>query len=134
MKALTRFCRLSGLLICGLGIWMPSGVQGETDSVVDRDRLATGQKVSEPGIDVVAIDRNRIVAMVGATLLLDPVTITRHHAALSPGSPNDFFSMGDYWWPNTNSPDGLPYYHRPGRINPDNFTDHRKCVSVFRDN
>ena len=34
-------------------------------------------------------------------------------------TPNDFFSMGPYWWPNPDTEDGLPYVHRDGRVNPE---------------
>ncbi len=34
-------------------------------------------------------------------------------------TPNDFFSMGPYWWPNPDTEDGLPYVHRDGEVNPE---------------
>ena len=120
--------------MCFTGVWMPSGVHGDTNTILQASQPSTGLKSSGPVVDIAAMDQNRIMVMAAATLLLEPVTITRYHAALSPGSPNDFFSTGEFWWPNTNSPDGLPYYRRSGRPNPDVFAEHRKCLSVFRDN
>ena len=35
------------------------------------------------------------------------------------GNPHDFVSMGPYWWPNPDTPDGLPWVNRDGVINPD---------------
>ena len=46
----------------------------------------------------------------------------------SAGSPNEFYSEGDYWWPNTESVDGLPYIQKDGLSNPDNFNAHRKLL------
>ena len=34
-------------------------------------------------------------------------------------APNDFYSMGPYWWPDPDAEDGLPYIHRDGRVNPE---------------
>ena len=34
------------------------------------------------------------------------------------GNPHDYTSMGTYWWPNPDTPDGLPYIRRDGYANP----------------
>lgn len=83
--------------------------------------------------DVAAIDRGRILAAANAALSLGPITITAVGAELSEGGPNDFYSNGDYWWPDPSKPDGLPYIRRDGESNPGNFTAHRNCVNQLRD-
>lgn len=35
------------------------------------------------------------------------------------GDIHDYMSMGLYWWPNPDTPDGLPYIRRDGYANPD---------------
>ncbi|MBN4003197.1 alginate lyase family protein [Nostoc sp. LPT] len=41
-------------------------------------------------------------------------------ALLSPeGDKHDYFSLAPYWWPNPNTPDGLPYIRKDGERNPD---------------
>jgi hypothetical protein len=35
------------------------------------------------------------------------------------GDPHDYMSMGPYWWPNPDTPDGLPYVRRDGEVNPE---------------
>ncbi|MFP4367259.1 MAG: alginate lyase family protein, partial [Bacteroidales bacterium] len=35
------------------------------------------------------------------------------------GSKNDYMSMGPYWWPDPEQPDGLPYIRRDGEVNPE---------------
>jgi len=52
---------------------------------------------------------------------------------LSDGGANDFYSNGDYWWPNPNTTNGLPYVQRDGQSNPGNFIAHRHCVMQLRD-
>ncbi|MBR2459902.1 MAG: alginate lyase family protein, partial [Clostridia bacterium] len=49
------------------------------------------------------------------------------------GDPHDYMSMGPYWWPNPDTPDGFPYIRRDGEINPetrDEVNYSRLCDSV----
>jgi hypothetical protein len=82
---------------------------------------------------VAAIDRERILQAAARALQAEPFTITRHPSSLSQGGPNDFYSNGDYWWPDPSKPDGLPYIRRDGESNPDNFAHHRLAVRDLRD-
>ena len=41
--------------------------------------------------------------------------------------PHDFFSEGDYWWPDPEHPGG-PYIQRDGMTNPANFVEHRRAL------
>jgi Alginate lyase len=84
-------------------------------------------------LDVAAIDRERILKAADAALALPPITITKYRAKLSEGGPNDYYSNGDYWWPNPNTTNGLPYVRRDGESNPGNFNAHRECVRQLRD-
>lgn len=45
----------------------------------------------------------------------------------SEGGPHDYYSEGDYWWPDPNDPDG-PYIRRDGETNPDLFYAHRHSL------
>ena len=47
---------------------------------------------------------------------------------LSPGSPNEYYSNGDYWWPDETKPDGLPYIRKDGDPYPGNFYAHRESM------
>jgi hypothetical protein len=84
-------------------------------------------------IDVATIDRDRILKAATAALSLEPITITKFRAKLSEGGANDFYSNGDYWWPNPNTTNGLPYVKRDGESNPNNFIQHRLVIRSLRD-
>ncbi len=84
-------------------------------------------------LDVAAIDRQRILKAANAALGIEPLTITKFRAKLSEGGPNDFYSNGDYWWPDPKKPDGLPYIERDGESNPGNFSQHRLVMRELRD-
>lgn len=59
-----------------------------------------------------------------------PVTVTAESSPRSAGTKHDFFSEGDYWWPNPANPDG-PYISIDGKTNPDNFVAHRRAMIRF---
>ena len=84
-------------------------------------------------LDVAQIDRDRILKAADAALEQEPVTITAFRAKLSDGGPNDFYSNGDYWWPNPNTTNGLPYVQRDGETNPQNFIAHRQILRQLSD-
>ena len=79
------------------------------------------------GIDVQGIDRARVLAAADHYMHEEPKTITSVHTPRSQGGPHDYFSEGDYWWPDPQNPDG-PYIRRDGMSNPDNFNDHRELL------
>ena len=72
-------------------------------------------------------ERARVIAAAERYLTRPPQTITAFRAARSAGGPHDFFSEGDYWWPDPKNPDG-PYIRRDGESNPGNFVDHRRAL------
>ena len=59
-----------------------------------------------------------------------PITVTATTSERSAGGKHDFFSEGDYWWPDPANPDG-PYIRRDGLTNPDNFVAHRHAMIRF---
>lgn len=52
----------------------------------------------------------------------------------SEGGIHDYYSDGDYWWPDPEKPDGLPYIHLDGQTNPENFNGHRIIMRQMRTN
>jgi len=79
------------------------------------------------GIDIRAIERGRVLRAAAAYLNESPVTITATQSPHSAGGKHDYFSEGDYWWPDPQNPDG-PYIQRDGMSNPDNFVAHRRAL------
>ncbi|HVX39199.1 MAG TPA: alginate lyase family protein [Gemmatimonadaceae bacterium] len=77
--------------------------------------------------ELVAIDSARVVAAANRYLNEKPITVTAVRASRSAGGPHDFYSEGDYWWPNPKDPNG-PYIRRDGETNPDNFVAHRDAM------
>jgi len=60
----------------------------------------------------------------------EPVTVTAETCPRSSGGKHDFYSEGDYWWPNPQDPNG-PYIQKDGLTNPQNFVTHRLAMIRF---
>ena len=80
--------------------------------------------------EVTDLLRTEIVIRGDKALAEEPVTITAYRAERSAGGIHDFYSEGDYWWPNPINPDSA-YIRRDGQTNPDNFVAHRHAMIRF---
>lgn len=104
------FCAKVGILVAAL----PSS-------------FGLSRKAWETEPDVRKIDRERILSHARRYLREQPITITAYSSPRSTGGKHDYFSEGDYWWPDPNNPGG-PYIQRDGLSNPDNFNSHRLAL------
>jgi hypothetical protein len=77
--------------------------------------------------DLATVERARVLKAAGEYLPAPPVTVTAASSPRSAGGLHDFFSEGDYWWPDPNNPGG-PYIQRDGMSNPENFVEHRRAM------
>jgi hypothetical protein len=77
--------------------------------------------------EIIKILRKQILDEAAWAMQQQPVTVTAETSSRSAGGRHDFFSEGDYWWPDPKSIDS-PYIQRDGMSNPDNFTAHRHAM------
>lgn len=85
---------------------------------------AEGQETS---FNILAIEKPRILAKAQRYLNEPPRTVTADRCERSEGGRHDYYSEGDYWWPNPEDPNG-PYIRRDGESNPKNFLKHRQSM------
>ena len=71
--------------------------------------------------------KKQVVEEAEKALLEEPITVTNETSSRSAGGKHDFYSEGDYWWPDEKNPDG-PYVQRDGLTNPENFVAHRLAM------
>jgi hypothetical protein len=83
--------------------------------------------VAAAAIDLAAHERGRVLKAAERYLKEPPLTVTSAASPRSAGGKHDFFSEGDYWWPDPKDP-AAPYIQRDGMSNPDNFVGHRKVL------
>lgn len=74
--------------------------------------------------------KGKVLARAKWAMQQKPVTVTAESSSRSAGGLHDFFSEGDYWWPDPKNPDG-PYVQRDGITNPENFVAHRLAMIRF---
>lgn len=80
--------------------------------------------------DIRAIECRRLLPQAKTVLAVGPRTIAAIPAPRSPAGPRDYYSEGDYWWPDPANPGGA-YIRRDGRSNPDKFDGHRDALIAF---
>ncbi|WP_207532297.1 alginate lyase family protein [Desertivirga arenae] len=74
--------------------------------------------------------RRQILEEAAWALQQQPVTVTAASSPRSAGGKHDFYSEGDYWWPDPKNPSG-PYIQKDGLTNPENFVAHRQAMIRF---
>ena len=93
-----------------------------------------GCKDTHKSIDktIFSDERARVLEKAAEYIHLKPITVTDQVSERSTGGIHDFYSEGDYWWPNPKNPAG-PYIRKDGMTNPDNFTAHREAMIRLSD-
>lgn len=117
-----QFCRLGGAATLLVGLRAEPALA-----------LTSASASAADGLELAAIERPRVLAAAEHYLRIAPVTITAFPAPRAKdgeGGRHDYFSEGDYWWPNPRDPNG-PYVRRDGQSNPANFTAHRRALIAF---
>jgi hypothetical protein len=88
--------------------------------------------VGDTAEEIRSFEKTRILAKASTYLTKSPHTVTMDVSGRSSGTAHDFYSEGDYWWPDPENPDGQ-YIRRDGQTNPDNFVAHRHAMVAFSD-
>ncbi|RAI85948.1 alginate lyase family protein [Algoriphagus yeomjeoni] len=88
------------------------------------------QKAENIKGNLFAKERTRVIQLADEYSKEKPITVTAESSPRSAGEIHDFYSEGDYWWPDPENPDG-PYIQRDGLTNPENFTAHREAMIRF---
>jgi hypothetical protein len=76
---------------------------------------------------VIKAEKERIEQLTASFWDASPLTPTASVCERSAGGLHDFYSEGDYWWPDPDNPEG-PFIRRDGLSNPGNFSDHRHAM------
>jgi len=108
-------------------IWMGLGVLSCT-SGCKKQADTRNNTINEE--DVVVVLKDSILKKADLALKQPPITVTADTAYRSAGGIHDFYSEGDYWWPDHQNPNGV-YIQKDGMSNPDNFVAHRLSMIRF---
>lgn len=77
--------------------------------------------------EMVEVLRKETISRADEAMKMAPETVTKFRCERSTGGIHDFYSEGDYWWPDPENPAG-PYIQRDGMTTPENFVAHRKVM------
>lgn len=77
--------------------------------------------------EAVKVLSKEVIVRADLALKQEPQTITMVVCPRSAGGQHDFYSEGDYWWPDPKNPEG-PFIQRDGMTNPENFVAHRQAM------
>lgn len=115
------FCRVAGAAAASVSAaGRLRGLEPGENAATAAGPLITSKEVAE-------IDRGWVLAAADNYLAEKPITITAYHSPRSKGGKHDYFSEGDYWWPDPKNPQG-PYLRRDGFSNPANFNADREAL------
>jgi len=77
-----------------------------------RQKLVTGDEHLAPALAALRKDGDQ-------ALTAGPWAVVNKEATPPSSDKHDYMSYAPYWWPNPETPDGLPYVHRDGERNPE---------------
>jgi len=80
--------------------------------------------------DMQMVLKKQILEEATWAMLQEPITVSASVCSRSTGGKNDFYSEGDYWWPDPSNPEA-PFIKKDGLTNPDNFVAHRLSMIRF---
>ncbi|MEO6817530.1 MAG: alginate lyase family protein [Edaphobacter sp.] len=101
-----------------------------TTGVIAAGMLLPRALTAEPSTarpDVAAIDHDRILKAAQEYLVKTPTPLTTIPSKRSPGTPHEFYSEAEDYWPDPTKPGGM-YLQRNGSANPAAFTAHRDAL------
>ncbi len=91
-------------------------------------RLLLSQSRPTTRPNVAEIDHNRILKAATDALTKSPTPLVSIPATRSPGTPHDFYSEAEDYFPNPVNPTGTYVLHSSGLPNPTAFTAHRDAL------
>jgi Alginate lyase len=103
----------------------PSATAQDTSLVSLRsEELARAKSALQRGDSTLRPALDRLLADADRALTAGPFSVTEKRRIPPSRDPHDYMSLAPYWWPDSTSPNGLPYVRRDGVRNPDTEKDY----------
>ncbi|HEY0072554.1 MAG TPA: alginate lyase family protein, partial [Abditibacteriaceae bacterium] len=93
----------------------PMYLLNKTALAANKARLAAGDENLRPAL-------GKLLKEADAALKSGPFSVMDKKLVPPSGDKHDYMSLGPYWWPNPQKPDGKPYIRRDGEVNPESRT------------
>jgi hypothetical protein len=88
------------------------------------DRLAASKQLIVKGDKSLAPNFASLIETAKKALDAPTQSVMQKGRTPPTGDKHDYMSMAPYFWPNPNTPNGLPFVNRDGEMNPESRTDH----------
>jgi hypothetical protein len=77
---------------------------------------------------------NKLIGEADRALTSGTFSVVQKESAPPSGNKHDYMSVAPYWWPNPNTPSGLPYVRRDGEVNPerDQVSDRKRLNHMIQ--
>ncbi len=88
-------------------------------SLYDRADLEKARQMAKQGVDPFSTVVDSLKMAADRAMMLGPFSVMQKKKTPPSGDNHDYYSLGIYWWPNPDTPDGLPYVRHDGIRNPE---------------
>ncbi len=99
---------------------------------MDLDNLNLAKDLWRNGDRVIVSEVQRLIVNANAKLNAGPYSVVYSDVVAPDGNPHTYVSYGAYWWPNPDTPDGLPWISRDGFVNKANNVDGTSLCELRR--
>ena len=114
--------RLGAVLAAGLFALAPAPAGAETMMLWRGEGVEAGRTAVEQGRAEAGPALGALIEHADQALARGPYSVV-DKTGFRGGDIHDYSSQGPYWWPDPESPDGLPYIRRDGQTNPEKYGD-----------
>jgi Alginate lyase len=105
----------------GIGATNPRSAATETRQLfnLDSENLMKAKNRLQSNNPTVVPAFNKLIREADRSLTIGTLSVVQKELTPPSGDKHDYMSIAPYWWPNPNTPNGLPYVRRDGEINPE---------------
>lgn len=102
--------------------------------ILDAKNLVKAKKQLQSNDPAVGPVFNKLIREADRALTSGTLSVVQKELNPPSGNKHDYMSIAPYWWPNPNTPNGLPYIRRDGEVNPerDQTSDRKRLDNMVQ--
>ena len=102
--------------------------------ILDAENLVKAKEQLKSNNPTVVPAFNKLIRDADRSLTPGTLSVVQKELTPPSGDKHDYMSIAPYWWPNPNTPNGLPYVRRDGEVNPerDQTSDRKRLDNMVQ--
>jgi Alginate lyase len=102
--------------------------------ILDAKNLVKAKEQLQSNNPAVVHSFNKLIRDADRSLTTATLSVVQKELTPPSGDKHDYMSIAPYWWPNPNTPNGLPYVRRDGEVNPerDQTSDRKRLDNMVQ--